>query len=226
MAAPELRAVDRNAMIRSSEQERVMDPAATEDRGSHAALQNLQSVLTADEKLEAWALQVRLFALNHRRIALGATSGRFLAVTRPLFGGFDLTDVRWQDLKEVHLHVGILGASLRITAFAGSDLASASGPTRTLLYEGLNKDQAQALYRICQAHDQAWREKRRIRDLEELRARSGGIQLGASSGAAAAAAGSDNDASSRLRNAKSMLESGLITDSEYEALKAKIISNV
>jgi hypothetical protein len=202
-----------------------MDPAATEDRGSHAALQNLQSVLTADEKLEAWALQVRLFALNHRRIALGATSGRFLAVTRPLFGGFDLTDVRWQDLKEVHLHVGILGASLRITAFAGSDLASASGPTRTLLYEGLNKDQAQALYRICQAHDQAWREKRRIRDLEELRARSGGIQLGASSGDAAAA-GSDNDAASRLRNAKSMLESGLITDSEYEALKAKIISNV
>ena len=204
-----------------------MDEPASDDHGSHTALQNLSSVLTADEKLEAWAIQRRLFALSHRRVALGATSGRFLAVTRALFGGFDLTDVRWQDLKEVHLRVGILGASLQLTALAGSDLASSSGPARVLLYEGLRKDQAQALYRICQAHDQAWREKRRVRDLEELRARSGGIQLGASAApAAAAAAASEADAAGRLRNAKSMLEAGLITDSEYEALKAKIISNV
>lgn len=202
-----------------------MNEPASEDRGCQAAVQNLNSVLTADEKLEAWAIQRRLFSLNHRRIALGATSGRFLAVVRPLFGGFDLTDVRWQDLKEVHLHVGIVGASLRLTAFAGSDLASVSGPTRTLLYEGLRKDQAQELYRICQAHDQAWREKRRVRDLEELRARSGGIQLPGSPTPAASAA-AESDAANRLRNAKSMLESGLITDSEYEALKAKIISNV
>jgi len=200
-----------------------MNEPASEDRGSQAALQNLNSVLTADEKLEAWAIQRRVFALSHRRVALGATSGRFLAVVRPMFGGFDLTDVRWQDLKEVHLHVGIVGASLQLTAFTGTDLASASGPTRVLIYEGLRKDQAQALYRICQAHDQAWREKRRVRDLEELRARSGGIQLGASPAPAAAG---DGDAAGRLRNAKSMLESGLITDSEYEALKAKIISNV
>jgi hypothetical protein len=213
-----------------------MEGPAGQDRGSEAALQNLNSVLTADEKLEAWAMQRRIFALNHRRIALGATSGRFLAVTRPLFGGFDLTDVRWQDLKEVHLRVGVLGASLRLTALVGSDLASASGPTRTLLYEGLHKEQAQALYRICQAHDQAWREKRRIRDLEELRARSGGIQFSAgaagapppaaTAGTPGVAAAHEGDAASRLRSAKSMLESGLITDSEYEALKAKIISNV
>jgi hypothetical protein len=202
-----------------------MDQVATDDRGSQAALQNLQSVLTADEKLEAWAIQRRLFALSHRRVALGATSGRFLAVTRPLFGGFDLTDVRWQDLKEVHLRVGVLSASLQLTALVGSDLASASGPTRTLLYDGLEKGQAQALYRICQAHDQAWREKRRVRDLEELRARSGGIQLSTGAGGASPTA-ADGDAASRLRSAKSMLESGLITDSEYEALKAKIISNV
>lgn len=204
-----------------------MNEPMSEDRGSQVALQNLNSVLTADEKLQAWAIQRRLFALSHRRIALGATSGRFLSVARPLFGGFDLTDIRWQDLKEVHLRVGVLGASLTLTAYTGSDLASASGPTRTLVFEGLRKDQAQALYRICQAHDQAWREKRRVRDLEELRARSGGIQIGAGAPAAAGgAAAGESDAASRLRSAKSMLESGLITDSEYEALKAKIISNV
>ena len=206
----------------------MVEPAAA-DRCSEAALHNLNSVLTADEKLEAWAIQRRIFALDHRRLALGATTGRFLAVARPLFGGFDLTDVRWQDLKEVHIHVGILGATLRLTAFTSPDMASASGQTRTLEYGGLHKEQAQALYRICQAHDQAWREKRRIRDLEELRARSGGIQLGAggfTSPPPAGAPASEGDAASRLRSAKSMLDSGLISDSEYEALKAKIISNV
>jgi hypothetical protein len=202
-----------------------MDESAADDRGTHAALQNLNSVLTVDEKLEAWAIQRRIFALTHRRVALGATSGRFLALTRPLFGGFDLTDVRWQDLKDVHVHVGILGASLQLTAFTGPDLASASGPTRVLVYEGLCKEPAQALYRICQAHDQAWREKRRVRDLEELRARSGGIQLG-SAAPLSSAASADGDAASRLRSAKSMLDAGLLTDSEYESLKAKIISNV
>ena len=184
-------------------------------------------MLTADEKLEAWAVQHRIFALKHRRLALGATSGRFLAIERPLLGGFDLTDVRWQDLKDVHIHVGILAARLQLTALESPDLASASGQTRTLTYEGLVKDQAQRLYRICQAHDQAWREKRRVRELEELRARSGGFQLG-SAGApgAASATGGEADAVGRLRSAKSMLDAGLISDAEYEALKAKIISNV
>jgi Short C-terminal domain len=202
---------------------------AASDRGSAAALQYLNSVLTADEKLEAWAMQRRVFALDHRRLALGVTSGRFLAIVRPMFGGFDLIDVRWQDLKEVHIHVGILGATLRLSAFTGPDMATASGQIRVLEYKGLSKEPAQALYRICQAHDQAWREKRRIRDLEELRARSGGIQLGASgfgAGPAPAAGAVETDVTARLRNAKSMLDSGLISDSEYEALKAKIISSV
>lgn len=202
------------------------------DRGCRAALEHLRSVLTTDETLEAWAIQRRIFALNHRRLALGATSGRFLAIRRPLFGGFELSDVRWQDLKEVHLRVGVLAARLQLVVLQDTDLASSSGSTRTLTFEGLRKEQAQALYRICQAHDQAWREKRRIRDLEELRARAGGVQiagstsLGASPAGSPTGAGSDSDAASRLRSAKSMRDSGLISDAEYEALKAKIISNV
>jgi hypothetical protein len=33
------------------------------------------------------------------------------------------------------------------------------------------------VYRVRQAQDQAWREKRRVRELEEMRAKSGGIPL-------------------------------------------------
>ncbi len=195
-----------------------------EDRGARRALEHLQSVLTAVETLDAWAIQRRLFALNHRRLVVAATSGRFLALTRGLFGGFGLTDIRWQDLKEVRIEVGIIGARLTLMAFTSPDLASASSQTTEFVYDGLRKDQAEALYRIAQGHDQAWREKRRVRDLEEMRARAGGIQLGNLAGTAGD--GAAGDATQRLQRAKSMLDGGLISDSEYEALKAKIINQV
>jgi Short C-terminal domain len=194
------------------------------DRGTRRALEHLNSVLTSNETLEAWAIQRRLFALKRRRLVIAATSGRFLALTRGVFGGFTLADIRWQDLKEVKIDVGILGACLTLTAFASPDLASASAQTSTFVYDGLRKDQAEALYRIAQGHDQAWREKRRVRDLEEMRARAGGIQVGNLAGGAPDAA--TGDATQRLQKAKSMLDAGLISDSEYESLKAKIINQV
>src|SRR5205085_2704289 len=61
------------------------------------------------------------------------------------------------------------------------------------------------------------------RKLEEPRARSGGIQV--LSAAAAPAAGAEGDAVRRLREAKQLLDAKLITDAEYEAIKAKIVSS-
>lgn len=201
-----------------------MSSMVDEDAGARRALEHLNSVLTANETLEAWAIQRRLFALKHRRLVVAATSGRFLALKRGIFGGFALTDIRWQDLKEVKIEVGIIGACLTLAAFASPDLASASAQTTTFIYNGLRKDQAEGLYRIAQGHDQAWREKRRVRDLEEMRARAGGIQVGNLAGTAPDV--TSGDATQRLQHAKSMLDARLISDSEYEALKAKIINQV
>jgi len=78
---------------------------------------------------------------------------------------------------------------------------------------------------VCQAHEQSWREKRRIRELEELRARAGGVQIsGAQTGSTGDASGEDSV--QRLQRAKQMLDAKLISDSEYEAIKARIINNV
>ncbi|MDB6106400.1 MAG: hypothetical protein JWO52_6399 [Gammaproteobacteria bacterium] len=189
--------------------------------GLQRPLEYLRSVLIPSETLEAWAVQHRLFALSHRRVLVAATSGRLVMITRHLISGFDVSDIRWQDLEEVTLRVGIFAADLAIRAGKASDLASqgATG-SRRLDFVGLRKDQAQAVYRICQAQDQAWREKRRVRELEELRARSGGIQV--SSAPAPSVGGSD--AVRRLQDAKQMLDARLITDAEYEAIKAKIVS--
>jgi hypothetical protein len=195
-----------------------------DESGAERPLEFLRSVLIPTESLEAWAIQRRVFALTHRRLLVAATSGRLILITRHLLGGFDVSDMRWQDLEEVTLHVGIFGADLVVRAGRAADLASegASG-SRRLEFQGLRKDQAQAVYRICQAQDQSWREKRRVRELEELRARSGGFQM--SSGPVGGAAPSQSEAVRRLQEAKQMLDARLITDSEYEAIKARIVSS-
>jgi len=198
--------------------------------GLEKPLEHLRSILIPSETLEAWAIQRRVFALNHRRLLLAATSGRLILLTRKLLGGFDVSDIRWQDLEEVTLRVGMLGADILVRAGKATDFASQSAQgAHRIEFRGLHKDQAQAVYRICQAQDQAWREKRRVRELEELRARSGGIQV--SSGAAGnyasggSAAQGQGDAVRRLQEAKQMLDNKLITDAEYEAIKARIVSS-
>jgi hypothetical protein len=199
------------------------DAAAHDASDAPKALENLQSILVRDETLEAWAMQRRLFALLHRRLLVAATSNRLIALSRGLIGGFHYSDLRWQDLKEAHISVGIFGATLRLVAEGPSDLASAQRGDRILAYPGLDPAQAQSVYRICQSQDQAWREKRRIREIEELRARSGGVQI-TGGGVAAGIAGASGDVMQRLEQARQMLGAKLISDAEYEAIKAKILS--
>jgi hypothetical protein len=193
-----------------------------------SALAVLRGLLTAGETLEAWAVQHRLFALTHRRACIAATSGRFISLNRRLLGGYDSADIRWQDLRETRISAGILAADLTLVAQANSDLNIGAEVNRVWTFAGLRKDQAQALYRICQQHDQVWREKRRIRELEELRAKSGGVQIsgGQAPYAAADAAGAESEPARRLRQAHEMLEAKLISDSEYESIKARIVSGL
>jgi hypothetical protein len=193
-----------------------------------SALATLRGLLTAGETLEAWAVQHRLFALTHRRACIAATSGRFISLNRRLLGGYESADIRWQDLKETRISAGILAADLTLVAQTSSDLNIGSEVNRVWTFAGLRKDQAQAMYRICQQHDQVWREKRRIRELEELRAKSGGVQIGSGAGASAGAdlAGTESEPTRRLRQAREMLDAKLISDSEFESIKAKIVSGL
>ena len=200
------------------------DAFATDETGLERPLAQLRSVLIPGETVEAWAIQMRLFALLHRRLLVAATSGRLIVLTRKLLGGFDVATIRWQDLEEVTLRVGMLSADLAVRAGKATDLASlgAAGSHR-VEFRGLRRSEAQAVYRICQSQDQAWREKRRVRELEELRARSGGIQV--SPGPVSLGGAGESDAVRRLQEAKQLLDAHLISDAEYEAIKAKIISS-
>jgi len=203
-------------------------PGGSQEPGLESTLATLRGLLTSGETLEAWAVQHRLFALTHRRACVAATSGRCISLNRRLLGGYDSADIRWQDLKETRISAGILTADLTLIAQASSDLNLGSEVNRVWTFTNLRKDQAQAMYRICQQHDQVWREKRRIRDLEELRAKSGGVQIGGGQGtnAGADSAGAESEPARRLRQAREMLDAKLISDSEFESIKAKIVSGL
>jgi hypothetical protein len=211
--------------------------AAAPDTGSGAAWEQLHSLLVSGEAVLAHALQHRLYALYHRRRLAAASTGRFIYMIRPLLGGYQPLTIRWQDLREVELTVGMFSASL-VIAYSGnlSDTASGEGGTRFLSIGGLEIPGAQALYRECQGQGQSWREKRRIRDLEEMRAGSGGVQIATglyppvgmdrSSDISGGAAVVGEDPARRLARVRDMLAQGLITDAEYEAVKAKIMGSL
>jgi hypothetical protein len=109
--------------------------------------------------------------------------------------------------------------------FGSADLAISKDSNQMLVLPGFRKEQAEKIYRLAQAQDQSWREKRRIRELEEMRAKSGGVTIGTSA-VSQPAGNTSEDAATKLQQAKQMLDNKLITDSEFESIKARIISGL
>ena len=88
---------------------------------------------------------------------------------------------------------------------------------------------ARKIYTYAQAQEQAWREKNRIREIEELRAKSGGITLNGSGGpvgAPAAAPAGAEDMTKKLKEAKELLDGGAISDAEFETIKARLFNTM
>ncbi len=188
------------------------------------AYDNLTSVLLPGETIIAWATQPRIFAIAHRRAIIAATSGRFIYIKRKLLGGFDMFDFRWQDIAEVTIKVGMFGAGVFFKVNDSDDMNTIISRFRIFRMDGFDKEKTQEIYRFAQAQDQSWREKRRIRDLEELRAKSGGINIGMPGTTPSGT--THEDPTLKLQQAKQMLDNNLITDSEYESIKAKIINQI
>jgi hypothetical protein len=133
----------------------------------------------------------------------------------------------------LQISVGMFTARVTITYSANmSDTAVDEGESQVLEIASLTKTAAGDLYRVCQEQDQAWREKRRVRSMEEMRARSGGVQIatGFNPGGLAAAQPmlpeAENGPTQRLAHAKDLLDQHLITDAEYQEIKAKIIAGL
>jgi hypothetical protein len=71
-------------------------------------------------------------------------------------------------VKNIDISSGPIAVKITITVLDHPDLAGTQAAFSET-FSGLRKAETQAVYRICQA--QAWRERRRLRELEELRAK-------------------------------------------------------
>ncbi len=186
------------------------------------AIAKLRSVLTSGEVVREGVFQLRLWALTHRRSLVSATDRRVIYCRRGLLGGCDMTDFQRQDVRDARVKEHIF------PAYLGADLIINCEDGRKIRMKGIDSDKARKLYAFAQAQEQAWREKNRIRKIEEMRAQSGGITLGSGGsqiGAAAAPAGTE-DMAKKLKDAKELLDCGAISDVEYETIKARFLNNI
>jgi hypothetical protein len=173
---------------------------------------DVRTILTANEDILYVVLQ-NVTALTIKKDSVVATTNRLIMYRPSLLGRVNFSDYLWEDVKDVTIKEGFLAADLTVELIDG----------RLETVGGLDKSQVRRLYAIAQQKEQEWREKRRIRDLEEARARSGGIHMPMP--AAPAAAAPTEDPVQKLARAKAMLDQGLISEAEYETLKAKIIAS-
>jgi hypothetical protein len=177
------------------------------------ALATLERTLMSGETVVARALQQRVFALFRRRAVIAITSSRILTIQRGLFGGFRMADMQWKDLKDARLEENIL------TQMCGANLAFDGLAQPGVYVDGVPSAAAAAMYAKAQFEEQAWEEKRRVRGLEETRAASGGVTIGA--GAAGGEAG--ERMVEEIRKAKELLDAGAVSDAEFQEMKAKIL---
>jgi Bacterial PH domain len=180
--------------------------------------EDVRKLMTPGEEIVYVVLQVKGVG---RRDAVVATTNRIMIYRPAIIGGVSFDDFSWQDVKNVHLKQGMTGSDITVEAVDG----------RTAKAGWLEKDQAKRLYAIAQQKEQEWREKRRVRQMEESRAAAGGVYFsGGMPGAAPSGAPQDTTPQQspmeRLAQAKSMLDAGLISEAEYDGIKAKIIASM
>ena len=178
-----------------------------EGRAAKAQAQ-LERILMTGETLIVAAPQHRVFALFKRRAVLAITSSRVLTLQRGLIGGFRMVDMQWKDLKDVRIEQNILDQ------LCGSNLAfdHLSQPQMAVAVDGVPSEVATAMYGRGQSEEQAW--------LEEMRAQAGGVTVGTMTDAGG---GGSERIVDDIQRAKSLLDSGAISDAEFQEMKAKIL---
>jgi hypothetical protein len=196
-------------------------------RGSEArratALEKLASTLMTSEQNLGDAIQLRLCALTSRRLVVATTTSRVILIKRPLLGGFTMEDYQWKDLHDATLSENLLPNVFGSRLTFSIRREGQTEPEGKIVADGLDARVASRLYTAAQDQEQAWEEKRRVRTMEEARASSGGITLGSYSGAASAGA-PGGSALEEIERAKKLLDTGAISDAEFNEIKAKILS--
>lgn len=184
-----------------------------------AALQrvaaDVQKILTPNEELLYIALQ-NATALSVKRDSVVATNNRLILYRPGVLGRISFEDFQWQDVRNAKIKQGALSSEVTVETTQG----------RRVVLGSLGKDQAKRLYSLVQQLEQEWREKRRVREMEEARARAGGVQIGHIPSTTSPPIAGPDDPVQRLARAKTMFDQGLISEAEFDTVKAKILASM
>lgn len=188
------------------------------DKRVERAYAKLNDTLMDGEGLLHKAVDCRPFALFSRRQVFGVTNSRVIVLQRGLLGGFTMRDFQWKDLKDAKVEENVL------PSICGSTLTYVNNTIfGCVTYPPT--DVANAMYRVAQKEEIAWEEKRRVREMEETRAAAGGIMLNPGmSQPVADQKQSLNSIADEILRFKKMLDDGIISDSEFQELKSKLLS--
>jgi hypothetical protein len=183
-------------------------------------LPKVQEFCTSSEEIKYIAVQKKTLGINFSPDCIALTSKRVIIIRPKSFGfSLDFQDYSWMNIADIHMKEGMLSATITVKTLSGESDSM----------DDIPKAQARKLYRFGQEMEESKKEERRQRDLEDKRAAAGGgivINTGATAPAAAPAAAPVEDPMEKLTKLKSMLDMGILTQEEFDAKKADILSKM
>jgi len=179
------------------------------------ALENIKKLFTKGEKHMCSAIQKKPIAniLPHMLIV---TNKRVIKhEPKILKSVFD--DYLWMNLLDAHLSDHIFGSRL-IFEFENGNI----------IINHLPKNQAKKIYCIAQEKEEEWIEKKRLRGMEEEKAKSGAshIVVGNHPSNEESNDNSKLNLKKKLLELKELLDEELITQDEYQNKKSQILKGI
>jgi hypothetical protein len=175
----------------------------------------LSHLFTTGEELEYIAIQKKpvspdCVALTNKRVIFCNFKNLGLSM--------DFQDFIWKDVADCHMKEGILGAVFSARSTRGIQVSM----------DYLPKAQARKLYSFAQGKEEEQREYRRQLELEAARAGSGQVTVNNAPAMPSPApqAAAQEDPVAILQKLKTLLENQLITQQEYDAKKAEVLSRM
>ena len=181
-------------------------------------LPKVQAYCTSNEEIQYIAVQKKTLGVNFSPDCIALTNKRIILIRPKSFGlTLDFKDFSWMNVADVHMKEGVFAATITIKTTSGQSDSM----------EDIPKAQARRLYRFAQEMEETKKEERRQRDLEDKRAiAGGGITINTPSHQPQATATPVEDPMEKLTKLKSMLDMGILTQAEFDAKKADILSKM
>ncbi len=200
------------------------DPKAIEK-----VIDKLNGFLMTGEEVQYIAVQKKP-AVNLSPECVALTNKRVIFCRSKNLGlSLEFQDYVWKDVVNCHLKEGILGSEFT--------LVTTIGQTNKIDY--LPKTQARKLYTLAQEQEEVQRELRRQMALEEKRAAAGNVSVNAAPQethqpllqpeeptVTAPPTQPQDELTVTLQRLKNLFENGLITQEEYDAKKADVLSRI